>query len=185
MGANPERFYWDTSVFLCFLWEGEKDRRLICESILKHAQQGDVQIITSMYTLVEVIRPRQMKHPHPLTNQQVATLEGMFKWPFIKKIQVHEDLAFKAARLARECGLKPADAIHAATAINAHVDELQAWDSDYSKVSHLVKVAAPDYLHNKGPLFSATNVGPTPADFPAPPQPGSSPVAPPRPRSEK
>lgn len=167
MAANPERFYWDSSIFICFLSAAEQERRRICEHILGHAEQGNVEIITSMYTLVEVIRPKGIRHPVPLTDEQAHKLEGMFKWPFLKKIQVHEELAFRAARLARSHGLKPADAIHAATAISEQVDELQAWDSDYGKVAQLVKVAAPDYLHNRGPLFASIPIGPTPADFTA------------------
>jgi hypothetical protein len=45
--------------------------------------------------------------------------------------------------LSRDYGLKPADSIHAASAILLKVDELQQWDRDFEKVSDLVKVTEP------------------------------------------
>ena len=101
-----KRLYWDTSVFLCFLNEAEEERRHICQDILHHAKDADVEIITSMYSLVEVIRPKGIKFPTQLTPTEVEKLEGMFRWPWLKKVQIHEDLAISASRLARAHGLK-------------------------------------------------------------------------------
>ena len=165
MAVKSDRLYWDASVFLCFLSEYEEERRHICEDILHHAKDGKVEIVTSMYSMVEVIRPKAIKHPTPLTDEQVALLEGMFKWPWIKKIQVHEELARAAARLARDCGLKPADAIHAATAIAEKVDQLQRWDYDFNKVAHLIPVTEPTYLSQIPLLQVRPAIGPTPASF--------------------
>ena len=61
MTASGIRLYWDTSVFLCFLSEEEEDRRLICEDVLHAGEEGKVEIVTSMFTLVEV-----RGGPHPL-----------------------------------------------------------------------------------------------------------------------
>lgn len=160
-----KRLYWDASVFLCFLSEEEEERREICEDILQHASDGKVELITSMYTLVEVIRPKAIKWPAPLTDAQVAKLEGMFKWAWIKKIQVHEELALAAVRLAREKGLKPADAIHTATAIQERADELQRWDYDFNKVASLIAVTEPSYLSQRPLLNVRRPIGPTPSDF--------------------
>jgi predicted nucleic acid-binding protein len=67
----------------------------------------------------------------------------MFRWKWLKKIQVHEVIAFKAVELARDYSLKPADSIHAATAVIEHVDALHAWDRDYSAVDMIVNVETP------------------------------------------
>jgi len=40
----------------------------------------------------------------------------MFEWEFVKKIDVTEPIAFKSVKLARDCGLRPADSIDAASA---------------------------------------------------------------------
>ncbi len=165
MAAKNDRLYWDASVFLCFLAEEEEERRQICEDILPHAKDGKVEIITSMFTLVEVIRPKAIKYPKPLTDGQVVLLDGMFKWPWVKKIQVHEDLAREAGKLARAHGLKPADAIHAATAIAEKADQLQRWDYDFQKIAHLIPVTEPAYLSQMPLLQVRPLIGPTPTAF--------------------
>ena len=162
------RPYWDTSVFLCFLSEEEDERRHICEDVLHAGKAGKIEIVTSMFTLVEVIRPKAIKHPHPLTEEQVSKLRGMFRWPWLKKIQVHEPLALKASDLAQRYRLKPADAIHAATALAEKCDELQCWDQDFNKVASLISVTSPKYVSQMPLLQVKTPIGPTPSDFTPP-----------------
>ena len=162
------RLYWDTSVFLCFLSEEEEERRQICEDVLHAGKDGKVYIVTSMFTLVEVIRPKAIKHPHALTEEQVSKLRGMFSWPWLKKIQIHEQLALDASDLARDYQLKPADAIHAATAIAEKCDELQCWDRDFNKVASRISVTSPKYVSQMPLLQVKTPIGPTPFDFTPP-----------------
>jgi predicted nucleic acid-binding protein len=145
MNRSVKTLYWDTSVFLCFLDASENERRKICEDILHHAKDGHVEIATSTFTIVETIRPKWIVPPVALTSAQIRIIEGMFRWPWIKKYQVDERLALKAVAIAREFGLKPGDSIHAATAISARADVLQQWDRDFQKVAHLVTVAQPSY----------------------------------------
>ena len=168
MATSVPRLYWDTSVFLCFLSEEEKERRDICEDVLHAAQNGKIEIVTSMFTLVEVIRPKAIKHPQPLTDDQVAKLRKMFQWPWLKKIQVHEQLALDASDLARAVGLKPADAIHAATAIAEQCDEFQCWDRDFNKVASRINVTSPTYISQIPLLQVKSPIGPNPADFTEP-----------------
>src|SRR6267142_1791442 len=102
------RLYWDTGVFICLInAASEKTRRDVCEHILREAAKGRAFICTSTFTIAEVIRPKGIVFPKPLTADQVAKLEGMFQWPWLKKYQVDENIALRAARLARETGLKP------------------------------------------------------------------------------
>lgn len=88
----------------------------------------------------------------------------MFEWDFIKKINLDEPVANKAVELARDYGLKPADSVHAASAIVRKIPVLQRWDRDFEKVKGLITVEEPKYLTREGPLLAAT-VGPTPEDF--------------------
>ncbi len=164
MAESVPRLYWDTGVFLCFINKEEVERRAICEDVLKHASKGRLIICTSTFTIVEVIRPKGIKFPVPLTPAQVSLLEGMFKWPFIKKYQVDEVIALRSAQLSRETGLKPPDAIHAATAIFAGCDALQRWDRDFDKVNDRIKVEAPQFV-TKLPLLDVPQVGPSLADL--------------------
>src|ERR1700733_10247926 len=113
------RLYWDSSVFLCFLNREEAERRTICEDVLQHASMEEVRIVTSTYTIVEVIRPKKRALPksHALTPEQVAQIKGMFRWPFITTIELDERTSLFASDLARDQGLAAADAVHAASAI--------------------------------------------------------------------
>jgi predicted nucleic acid-binding protein len=56
------RVYWDTSCFISFLSNthpDEKTRAEICDDVLRHARAGDLQIWTSVWTIVETIRPKE------------------------------------------------------------------------------------------------------------------------------
>jgi predicted nucleic acid-binding protein len=201
--SEAQKIYWDSSCFICFLNKGalEAGRRTICEDVLRHARNGDVQIWTSTWTIVEVIRPkRQGSQPLPgwgstaiaavrnnfpsapeqietlwkryqsndpaikLTPEQIEKIQAMFEWEFIKKINLDEPVANKAVELARDYGLRPADSVHAASAIIRKIPILQRWDRDFEKVKSLLTVEEPKYLTKEGPLLAGT-IGPTPEEF--------------------
>ena len=87
----------------------------------------------------------------------------MFRWPWLKKIDVDQRVAFKAVELARDYRLLPADAVHAASAITHQLDELQRWDRDFSKIDHLIRVTYPAKISKQEDLLSWKKaVGPTP-----------------------
>ncbi len=198
--SEPRKLYWDSSCFICFLNRTETARREICEDILQNAKQGIVEIWTSTWTIVEVIRPkRRGSAPLPrwaqeaivavpnskfeleqlwqryqsqdpavkLSLSQIAQIQGMFAWPFIRKINVDERTAYRAVELARDFGLKPADSIHAASAILRKVHALQRWDRDFDKVKHLILVENPTRLTQQGELIEGIRkaIGPSPEDF--------------------
>lgn len=63
------KVYWDTSCFISFLSGNHPDeqaRAEICADILKHARNNDIQIWTSVWTIVETIRPKEMYKPQSL-----------------------------------------------------------------------------------------------------------------------
>ena len=183
MTDSVRRVYWDTGLFICFLNLDEKEKREISEDNLKHARDGKIVIYTSMWTIVEVIKPKGV--PTPLTEEQASRIKRMFQWPWLKKIQVHEGVAFKAAELARLHGLKPADAIHGATAIMEKVDALQAWDRDFSKLSALVTIEEPRRLTAQQILIDvATPIGPKPDEPATQPDSSDASTEPPPPSSQ-
>jgi len=97
-----------------------------------------------------------------LTNEQIALISSMFEWPFIKLIELNEPIAFKAVELARDYGLKPADSVHAASAIIRKVDVLQRWNRDFSKVAALIDVKDPEQISPQANMFAAA---PRPENF--------------------
>ena len=166
MADNVKRIYWDSSCFLCFLNRTEADRREICEDILHHAQSMKIHLYTSTYTIAEVIRPKGRSIPNAqrLTPEEIAKIDGMFRWPWLRKIDVDQRVAFKAVELARDYGLLPADAVHAASAIIHNLDELQRWDRDFSKIANLIRVSEPAKISRQGDLITSWRkpIGPTP-----------------------
>jgi len=168
VAKNTRKLYWDTTCFLCFLSREEEQRRKICEDILQNAKQGNVVIYTSTYTINEVVYPHRSTIPQPrrLTETEIEKISGMFKWKWLKKIDVDQRVAFKAVELSRDYRLRPADAIHAASAILKAVDALQKWDRDFDKVSHLVNVEEPNMISNQSSFNGMLpQIGPHPDDF--------------------
>lgn len=91
----------------------------------------------------------------------------MFRWPFITTIELDERTALFACDLARDHGLSPADAVHAASAILWKAEALQAWDRDFSAVSNHVAIEQPYFLSAQPFLegMERTTLGPNPEDF--------------------
>jgi predicted nucleic acid-binding protein len=161
--------YWDTSIFLCFLNHDEEARRHICEDILQHASMEELQILTSTFTIVEVIRPRRKSLPkaQALTPVQIAKIKGMFRWPFITTIELDDRTSHFASDLARDHGLYPADAVHAASAILWKAHALQAWDRDFSSVSSQIAIEEPQFITKQQSFegIKRSRIGPSPEDF--------------------
>ncbi len=67
----------------------------------------------------------------------------MFAWPFIKTIQIVPSIAERAAEIAREHNLKPADSLHVASALARKCEQLQRWDRDYKRTDHLITSTDP------------------------------------------
>ena len=155
MADSTRKLYWDASCFLCFLNKEEAERKAICEDILRHAKDGEIDLYTSTYTIAEVIRPKRASIPNArrLTSAEIKKIEGMFRWEWLKKIDVDQRMAFEAVTLSRDCFLLPADAIHAASAIFHKLDELQCWDRDFSKVEHLIQVSEPTIISKQTNLY--------------------------------
>ncbi|MGA2880747.1 MAG: PIN domain-containing protein [Bryobacteraceae bacterium] len=163
------KLYWDSSIFLCFLNRDEETRRHICEDILQHASLEEVEILTSTYTIVEVIRPKRKSLPKAstLNAEQIKKIKDMFRWPFITTIELDDRTAHYASDLARDFGLWPADSVHAASAILWKADALQAWDRDFSSISHLMPIEEPQFMSKQIPLegMKPRPLGPSPEDF--------------------
>ena len=166
MADNIRRIYWDSSCFFCFLNSAGADRREICEDILQHAKAGKIHLYTSTYTIAEVTRPKRRSIPDTkrLTPAEIANMEAMFRWPWLKKIDVDQRVAFKAVELSGDYGVLPADAVHGASAIIHKLEELQRWDRDFSKISSLIRVTEPARISKQKNLFKGLKkpIGPVP-----------------------
>jgi predicted nucleic acid-binding protein len=123
--------YWDSCTFLGFL-KGEPDKIDACTAVLHHAERGDIKIVTSSITLVEVIK---LKRKLPILKEDEEKIRRFFQHKWL----ILQDTERKVAELSRdivwEYGLKPYDAIHVATAIRAKVNRIDTFDPDIIKLS--------------------------------------------------
>ncbi len=119
--------YWDSNCFLGLL-NNEKDKIKCCQGVMKKAEAGELLIVTSALTLIEVIR---MKGKPRLTSAVEKTIRGFFENSFIYIQNVDRDVGLKARELMwRHNDLLPKDSIHVATAILRRVPKLHTFDGD-------------------------------------------------------
>jgi predicted nucleic acid-binding protein len=125
-------YYWDSSVMIAFLG-GEAGRSENVEQIFEEAESGEVFIVTSSFTLVEVIKLKG-KTPIRIDAQQRVT-----KF-FEKDYFLFVDATRKITEAARALiwanpTLFPKDSVHLASAIEFHkkrsLDALHSYDKDF------------------------------------------------------
>ncbi|HLJ85676.1 MAG TPA: PIN domain-containing protein [Candidatus Angelobacter sp.] len=85
-----------------------------------------------------------------LTDEELAGIRNLLTPRRVKTVVVDDRIANAAVEISRTCGLKPMDAIHAASAMTLHrnnrIEVLQYWDKDYERVGHLVPVETPERI---------------------------------------
>jgi predicted nucleic acid-binding protein len=130
--------YLDSSVYIAWLNRevvDGVDRHAVARHILDAAAAGQYQIYCSALTLVEV---NKILNPAaaPMPVAEDDALLRYFENDFFEFIPVDRGIAEAAHRLCRRNAIKPADAIHLASALRAHCDVLLSWDRPLNKIVH-------------------------------------------------
>jgi predicted nucleic acid-binding protein len=86
---------------------------------------------------------RNTRKMRKLTDEQIKNIRQMFLWPWIRKIQVVPTIATRAAEIARDHNLRPADALHVASALQRSCSEIHAWDRNFRNTSNLIPYKEP------------------------------------------
>jgi predicted nucleic acid-binding protein len=125
------RIYWDACTWIAYIGREMPtadskftDRRFeMCREVLKDAQDGNLEIVTSTFTLAEVCKRKE-------ATGQAGNLSAFFDQPFILLVDVIKPIASRAQamQLAGLAGLKPPDAIHLASAIWSDVSTFHTFD---------------------------------------------------------
>jgi predicted nucleic acid-binding protein len=118
------RRYWDSSAFLAWLLP-EAEREDACRSVLRAAEEGELQLVTSALTLTEVIK---LKGKPELKKAQEAKIANFFQNEYIILRNVDRFIALAAQRLVWEYELAPKDSIHVATALRWKIPVLDTFD---------------------------------------------------------
>jgi predicted nucleic acid-binding protein len=120
------RFYWDSCTFISRI-QGDPDRIAQLEYITDEAAERRMQIVTSTLAVAEVCYIRRKCSPEEL-KRDVTEIARFFDNDYIHLVQVSRRIATEAAQIARLYNVKPADAIHLATAIESGCQEVHTYD---------------------------------------------------------
>jgi predicted nucleic acid-binding protein len=130
---SPKHYYWDACVFLSAI-NANPDRLPIIESILDDCDRGKVEIYTSILSIAEVAYAYTEKDCKKLDEETEKKIDKFWLPPSpIKLVEIGEPVLWDAKALMRAAivkgrSLKPADAIHLATANRLPVDTIHTYD---------------------------------------------------------
>ena len=138
--AKPTRVYWDACVWIAIVNEERavpqgdnkpvENRFSMCKSFIERATDGEFEIIVSAFILAEICKSPKAK------SENQSKLPTFLDHNFILMVPVDKDIGLKAQNLQLSglYGLKPADAIHIASAQRANVTEIHSFDADFLRL---------------------------------------------------
>lgn len=130
---KARRVYWDACTWIAVINDeravplkggGTENRFAMCESIKSRAETGEFEIVTSTFTLSEVC-----KNPEAMSENQ-SKLPAFLDHPFVLPVTLDKAVGLKSQTLQVSglAGLKPADAVHLASAQIANCEEFHTFD---------------------------------------------------------
>jgi predicted nucleic acid-binding protein len=119
--------YWDAGVFIALL-KPEAWRLDEVNAVLKVAEAGQILVVTSSVSLVEVVKLDAKQAIIEIPAADCAKIEGFFSRSYVS-VRL---LDFKVGATARDYiwryGLDTRDSIHLATAVRYHLPQLDTYD---------------------------------------------------------
>lgn len=123
--------YWDSDAFLGWLAE-EEDKVEECRAVIRAAEEGKTILITSALTLTEVLWMRRRER---IPAESAEKVQQFFQHEYIVVNDLDRRIAEDAQRLVWHHSIKPKDAVHVATALDAKVARMETFDGDLIKKS--------------------------------------------------
>lgn len=116
--------YWDSDAFLAWL-QNEPGKAEFCEGTIKRAEAGEVLIVTSALTITEVL---WMRGAPKVSRDKAQILRRFFRRSFIRVRNVTRAVAENAQEIVWDYNIRPKDALHVATALDAKAIALETFD---------------------------------------------------------
>lgn len=145
MAADVRRIYWDANNFIYCL-DPESDRARVLEDYLSRSGSGELEIVTSNLTIAEVAFSPAEYEARTLDPEVAESIRALLTdQQRIQVIPLTNAIAFDAQALVRAGmaagrAVKPADAIHLATAIHAGADALQTYDRRFGSAARALGI---------------------------------------------
>lgn len=139
--APSDKIYLDTAPVI-YSVEKHRDYWILMQPVWAALQNGEIQIITSELTLLEVLVAPIKQNDSSLA----ADYENLLTRTEINSSAVTAEVLRRAAELRARHNFKTPDAIHAATAQINNCDLLIANDSAFERVSGLRVVILKDLI---------------------------------------
>ena len=131
--------YVDSNVFLYpIVYEpGAVEEARESKDFLLKISEGLVEACTATITWDEVVWVvRKMFGLKP----SIELGKKFLEFPNLKLLNVKRSVVFRAQRLMEKYGIKPRDAIHAATALENGVETIVTYDRDFDKVEEIKRL---------------------------------------------
>lgn len=145
MPGSVSRKYWDAVCFLHFV-NGHPLYLPTLEAALEDSAKGNIRILTSTLSVVEVAFGASEQKAGKLDVAVEERINDLWRdSATIELVEYHGRIAYKARELMRsgmEQGwrIKPADAIHLATASVMEVDEIHTYEPKWKTYAELVNI---------------------------------------------
>ena len=140
---KPQICYWDSSVFIAFL-NGEAGSENI-EQLLDEAEAGELHIVTSSFTLVEVIK---MKGRLPILVAEQKKITAFFEKDYFLFVDATREITEAARELIWKVPkLWPKDSVHLASAMffgaAERLDAIHSYDDDFLSLNGKLPITCP------------------------------------------
>jgi predicted nucleic acid-binding protein len=155
MSGDPERVYFDANVFLSLI-DNEAARVPTISGLIEECKLDGVEIVTSALSITEVAFAAAEQKASELSPAELAKINALWEpgSPFIVA-ELHQLVASDARDVIRESmietshTLKPADAIHLATALRVGATHFYTFDERVQRLRHSrpIKILAPTLRH--------------------------------------
>jgi predicted nucleic acid-binding protein len=122
---NDTLIYWDSCVFIDLIEKTDVTRFQTLEAIVASAERGEVRIVTSALSLAEVSKLKNLSTLPEWKEKQVVQF---FENEYVAVRNVDRVVAEAARAIIRGHNIKPSDAVHVATALQAKVQVLHTYD---------------------------------------------------------
>lgn len=138
-----KRIYLDANVMLSYI-DGDADRLPEISELFRRGDQGQVELITSALSIVEVAFAGSEGEAHQMDPETEKNIDRL--WDPASPIAIaefHRLIGYQARTLMRTAAgdgfsLKSHDAVHLATAMNRQCDECFTYDAKLHKFSKIV-----------------------------------------------